>query len=383
MFLMGASISHYWRDTSQLEIGLYHASTSVMIKIWHWASPPTVSHLSSIETWPLLVYNYNLPPDERFKSENMICLGIIPGPQKPWDFDSFLQPFVEEGIQLELGVGAYDVLSGSSFTFRAFFILAFGDMPAVAMLMQMKGPNGLYPCRFCHIQGITCSNANNNTHYVPLDRSKHPDVRKRGSTVDKKYNANCLPLRTSTEYEDQAHHVQSATSQAEADRRAKASGIKGVAILSQLSALSFPHSFPYEFMHPIWENVVALLMSLWTNSFKQVNTNLSDGYYLNKDVWADIWSFSKQAGSTIPSAYGPRMPDSKPDSIPWTADIRSIWFLLMAPVLLCNRFWEDKFYTHVLDLVTLVNKCLQYDLPRHEVSTIRQGLIKWVKDYEK
>jgi hypothetical protein len=34
-------------------------------------------------TWILLIFNYNLPPDERFRKDNILCVGIIPGPKKP------------------------------------------------------------------------------------------------------------------------------------------------------------------------------------------------------------------------------------------------------------------------------------------------------------
>lgn len=40
--------------------------------------------------WPLVLYNYNLPPEERFHRENVICVGVIPGPKKPHNVDSFL-----------------------------------------------------------------------------------------------------------------------------------------------------------------------------------------------------------------------------------------------------------------------------------------------------
>ncbi|KAG5649482.1 hypothetical protein H0H81_003565 [Sphagnurus paluster] len=102
--------------------------------------------------------------DEDFESE----LAVI-GPNKPKDFNSFLWLLVAELIQLSLGVTAYDTTSGSLFTLRAYLILVFGDMPAIAMVMQMKGHNGISPCRSCHIKGIRIPNARGTTHYVPLD----------------------------------------------------------------------------------------------------------------------------------------------------------------------------------------------------------------------
>jgi hypothetical protein len=44
--------------------------------------------------WPLLVFNYNLPPEIRFLIENLLCVRVIPGPKKPHDFDSFVWPLM-------------------------------------------------------------------------------------------------------------------------------------------------------------------------------------------------------------------------------------------------------------------------------------------------
>lgn len=34
---------------------------------------------SRVECWPLLLINYALPPHERTRKENLICVGLIPG----------------------------------------------------------------------------------------------------------------------------------------------------------------------------------------------------------------------------------------------------------------------------------------------------------------
>jgi hypothetical protein len=44
--------------------------------------------------WPIILFNYNLPPEERFLKRNIIPIGVIPGPKKPCDFDLFLWPLV-------------------------------------------------------------------------------------------------------------------------------------------------------------------------------------------------------------------------------------------------------------------------------------------------
>ena len=65
--------------------------------------------------WHLIIFNYNLLAKERFKKENIISLGAIPGPKKPSDIDSFLWPLVQELLQLEIGVSVFDVIAQVSF----------------------------------------------------------------------------------------------------------------------------------------------------------------------------------------------------------------------------------------------------------------------------
>ena len=66
-------------------------------------------------TWPLILFNYNLPPETRFHSNNKIDLSTIPGPNKPKDFDSFTWPIFEEFMRLQYGVKAFDTLADEFF----------------------------------------------------------------------------------------------------------------------------------------------------------------------------------------------------------------------------------------------------------------------------
>ena len=117
--------------------------------------------------WPIILFNYNLSPEERFQKDNIISVGVIPGPKKPGDCDSFLWPLVQELLQLAIGVTAFDALSKISFYLCAYLFLVFGDIPAVGMIMRMKGHNAKLPCHMCKIQGIW--NNTSKTYYVPLN----------------------------------------------------------------------------------------------------------------------------------------------------------------------------------------------------------------------
>ena len=127
------------------------------------------------------------PPELCFKKKYCIHVATVLGPKKPWDWDSFCWPLVQELIQLEVGVKAFDAISLAIFLLHAYLLLAFGDIPAIALMMRMKGQNGISPCRICNIQAIRF---NSKTHYVPLQRDNIPGAEPR------QYDPSDLPIRT-------------------------------------------------------------------------------------------------------------------------------------------------------------------------------------------
>jgi hypothetical protein len=184
-------------------------------------------------------------------------------------------PVFKELMCLQHGVWAFDILADKFFLLRAYLILVFGDIPAMAMGMCMTGHNGVSPFCMCKILGIQIPNSNNPVHYVPLDRSLHPTAIGSESVIAI-YDATALPLQTEDEMLHQAREVQKASNKAQKDKLSKAYGIKGVSILSNIKSLSFPLSFPYNFMHLIWENVIPNLILLWTGEFKGLDEGVGD-----------------------------------------------------------------------------------------------------------
>ncbi|KIJ42298.1 hypothetical protein M422DRAFT_134359, partial [Sphaerobolus stellatus SS14] len=76
----------------------------------------------------LILINLNLPSDIRCHIEELLCVGNIPGPKQPKDFDSFTWPLVEEAHKLAIGVQAYDIEEDAMFIEHAYICLEGGDM---------------------------------------------------------------------------------------------------------------------------------------------------------------------------------------------------------------------------------------------------------------
>jgi hypothetical protein len=126
----------------------------------------------------------------------------------------------------------------------------------------MKGHNACLPCRMCKIVGVHGSFKN---YYVPLNRTDCA-----GSSTPLCYEPSNLPIRTHDNFIKEARFVQLSPNSAIGEVCAKKCGIKGIPVLSALSSLMFPSSFPYDFMHLIWENLIPNLISLWRGEFKKL-----------------------------------------------------------------------------------------------------------------
>ena len=70
--------------------------------------------------WPIILFNYNLPPTEHFQLQNVILLGVIPGPRQMKDTNSFLLPMVEELEDLACGIPSYNAHTQDHFLLQAF-----------------------------------------------------------------------------------------------------------------------------------------------------------------------------------------------------------------------------------------------------------------------
>ena len=368
--LLGTRVSV---DGSQLEHNFFSDPRDIALGFSTDGFSPFKGRLSKKHTaWPLLFFNYNLPPELRFHKRHLLCAGIVPGPKKPWDMDSYLYPAVEELIRLALGITAFDALSCTLFVLHAYLILAFGDIPAIALVMRMKGHNGLVPCRMCKIVAIRGEESR--TLYVPLHRGAFPHTAS--------YDPSYLPLRTHAQFLADAKAVDTARTQTEAEALSKGCGIKGTPLLSALSSLTFPTSFPYGFMHLIWENLLPNLTLLWTGDFKGLPLAM-ETFVIEKTVWEAIGAACKASGQTIPSAFGAAVPNIATDAALFTAETWSLFAQHLGPIVLRRSFRQEHYYTHFIELIRLLNICLQFEISSTEIDDVESGFIVWVTEYER
>ncbi|KAJ7138713.1 hypothetical protein C8R43DRAFT_893149 [Mycena crocata] len=134
-------------------------------------------------------------------------------------------------------------------------------------------------------------------------------------------------------------------------------------------------------MHLIWENFIKNLVLLWTGDFKGLDEG-NGKYELAKAIWEAITSRTSSATDTIPSAYGSRVPNITKDRPNVSAEMWSFWTLYPGPVLLCRCLQNQKYYIHFIQLVQLLNICLQFEISATKIEQVGVGFNDWVHSYE-
>ena len=172
-----------------------------------------------------------------------------------------------------------------------------------------------------------------------------------------------------------------ATNNSTYEQLAKQYGIKGISILSSISSLSFPSSFPFDFMHLIWENLIPNLILFWTGKFKDLD-HQDKGYVIAPHIWNAVREATAACGATIPAAFRASVPNIVTKQSQMSAEMYSNWTLYIAPIMLCGRFKENKYYAHFMLLVKVIKLCLAFELDETTLNEINEGFKSWVQEYE-
>ncbi|KAJ7100775.1 hypothetical protein B0H15DRAFT_919926 [Mycena belliarum] len=135
-------------------------------------------------------------------------------------------------------------------------------------------------------------------------------------------------------------------------------------------------------MHLVWENVIKTLILLWAGEHKGMDEG-SGEYHLGPTVFEAIGAAGKASGDTIPSCFGPRVPDIVKERYYFIADTWSVWTMSLGPVLLRRRFKNPVYYTHFVSLVRLLHLCLQFEISSADIDTIETGMATWVEEFER
>ena len=105
---------------------------------------------TTYSTWPVILMNYNLPPDLIMKRKFMMLSMLIGGPFQPGnDIDVYLAPLIEDLKHMwDTGEEVFDACKEESFRLKAMLFGTINDFPAYGNLSGYKN-KGYVACPIC------------------------------------------------------------------------------------------------------------------------------------------------------------------------------------------------------------------------------------------
>ncbi|KLO12794.1 hypothetical protein SCHPADRAFT_788237, partial [Schizopora paradoxa] len=290
---------------------------------------------------------------------------------------SFLYPFEEELAQLAQGIETYNALEEQLFRLFAYLLLFLGDILAVEKVLGLKGHNGFSPCRNCKIKGFRNKSSGGTIYYTPL---QFPRGSEKG---DKSWDPEDLPMRTHSDFitipaQLEDPHI-SATDK---KKLAQYHGFRHAPLLSRVSSLDYSRSFPWDGMHLFFLNICPNLVLFWTGKYKGLDEGTEE-YELGPNVWEQVGLETELSVQFIPAKFVSSMANIASNKSWYTAETWAFWFMYIAPIVLQGRFKRDKYYNHLLLLVKIMHRSMQFKITSGELEELEIWIRDWVKKYER
>jgi hypothetical protein len=223
----------------------------------------------------------------RSKHENLLPLGLTPGPKAPKDLDSFITPFREELGALQNGVKAYDSLTKSEFTLKGHLVLITGDTPAISKLLHLSGHNAIYPCRACTLQGT-------------LYRYTKSKVQNKKNVVTN-HAMNYYPPRPAERrtFESYKRDGQQNVDDPPSAKQSNVMGVTAVSPFASLNAISIPDCSPFDVMHLVFLGFTRDLCRLLNGTYFTVPRSDLEGVQMPTKEWEAVGNGMAKAQAPI------------------------------------------------------------------------------------
>jgi len=268
------------------------------------------------DCWIYIWVILDLSPDLRYKKRHIIPGGIIPGPNKPKNVDSFLFPgFHHISALAKEGLSIWDASQNRTFKSYIFVLLGLADAPGLTYLNGLTGHSGARGCRlYCPTPGRRKDGGN---HYYPahlkphnysVEGSNHNDV-----------NIRFLPIGNPGEYQKAVDRVLQSRTKADHQYNRRITGVARPSIFSGLPSnhvLPVPLCFGGDLMHLVALNIPDLLISLWRGQMecdRNDNKETWDWVVLIGETWKEHGQRVADATPYLPGSFDrpPRNPAEK------------------------------------------------------------------------
>lgn len=247
------------------------------------------------DTWLLILMFLNLPPELRYKSNNVFYPLAIPGPNPPGNIESFLWPLFEKMAEASEGIWMWDAVDSSYFVNHAWLCMALGDMLGSAKLNGMAGHSAVYGDRFSMVQGARASLAKGSkAQYYPIS----PPERSRYNPERPQYDLHNLPMRQESMYWKTIEQLEEAPTKAKRAALTKNTGISRRPLCAASSGFLHPSFFPLDPFHLFYENCMAFQWDLWMT----LSTPL-EPIHIDANKACQFGQLVSEAMSTLPASF--------------------------------------------------------------------------------
>jgi hypothetical protein len=337
------------------------------------------------DCWIYIWVLFDLDPEIRYKITHVLPGGIIPGPNKPRNSDSYLFPALYHIAALQReGLRIWDASRNEVFTSYPFLALGTADGPGMTYLNGLVGHHGKNGCRlYCSVKGRHKQGA---SHYYPallkplnytVSGSDHNDV---------PYTN--LPSCSPEIYHTNLRHLLASPNETQYKKRRLETGISKPSIflgIQQTKILGIPGCFGSDIMHLACLNIPDLLINLWRGTFdcdRNDDRTTWDWATLQGTVWE---AHGKQVASTTPYLPGsfdrpPRNPAEKISS-----GYKAWEFLLYLYGLGPGVFYNvlpEKYWRHLCKLVFGMRIMNQHSIETEDINKAHRALLEFVIEFE-
>ncbi len=253
--------------------GDINEDSSVLLLSWDGAQ---LYRMKQSDCWIYIWVLLDRHPSSRYKKRHVLIGGVIPGPHKPKNIDSFLFPGLAHFSALvREGLSIWDATTGLLFRSTAFLAFVTADRPGLSFVNGLVGHSGRYGCcLYCPIPGRHKPGAG---HYYPAllrpndysaSGSSHDDISLRSIDINQPVEAT---KKASERYWKNLRHVQESMSLTQYEKRRLETGIARPTLLRGLpshSIFGIPQCFVGDVMHAGGSTLPDLLISLWRGTIK-------------------------------------------------------------------------------------------------------------------
>ncbi|KAK3914472.1 LOW QUALITY PROTEIN: Phosphopentomutase [Frankliniella fusca] len=298
---------------------------------------------SSYTLWPFIFIINELPPQERYKPENVIFGGLWGCHEKP-PANMFILPLYHQIKNLSEGFQVMFNGSKVGHTVEAHLLFGRCDMPAKASFMNIKGHAGYFSCPLCFIKGEKSARTGN---VMVFPHNNNLELRS-----DQNYKA-CV-LEGIKKIPD--GHL----------------GVMGPSVLSYMTSTSFLSSITIDVMHCVYLGVVKMLLGLWFNS-----TYSSESFSLSQKTQVVN---DRLFALKLPH-FVQRMPVGV-DKLPyWKASLFRTFILYMCLVVM-KGVMKQEYYVHIALLVEGLSLLNSSSVSHSDIMRADELLCKFCRDFE-